>query len=181
VTIQARESNQTPLPLMCAASISLSRPSARAAPLRLGELAGPLDGRRRDVDPERAACPGHARGLTGRLPAPASDVQDMIVGLDAPCPAQYLMVQPQFGVVVNEASLQILPADADHGAPGEGVNVSLAGGALTGTGTPKSSKVISTFRTVCPNDSSASSCRTRPCWSTSTVPLVLMVVCRAEG
>lgn len=34
----------------------------------------------------------------------------MIAGLDAPCPAQYLMVQPQFGVVVNGASLQILPA-----------------------------------------------------------------------
>ncbi len=77
--------------------------------LRLGELAGPLDGGRGDVDPERAACPGHACGLTGRLPAPASDVQDMIVGLDAPSPAQYLMVQPQFGVVVNGASLQILP------------------------------------------------------------------------
>ena len=31
LTIQARESNQTPFPLMCAASISRSRPSARAA------------------------------------------------------------------------------------------------------------------------------------------------------
>jgi len=137
VTIQARESNQTPLPLMCAASISRSRPSARTEPadgqveallrkgvnlrvgalegnvarlLALGELAGPLDGGRRDVDPERAACRGHARGRTGRLPAPASDVQDMIAGLDAPCPAHYLMVQPQFGVVVNGTSLQILPA-----------------------------------------------------------------------
>ncbi len=81
-----------------------------ARPLRLGELAGPLDSGRRDVDPERAACRGHAPGGTGGLPAPASDVQDMIVGLDAPCPPQYLMVQPQFGVVVNGASLQILPA-----------------------------------------------------------------------
>jgi len=70
-------------------------------PLRPGELAGPLDGGRGDVHPERAACPGYPRGLTGRLPAPASDVQDLLAGLDPPRPAQYLIVQPQFGVVVS--------------------------------------------------------------------------------
>jgi hypothetical protein len=70
-------------------------------PLRPGELAGSLDGRRGDVNPERATCLGHARGLTGRLPAPASDVQDMLAGLDPTRPAQYLIVPPQLGVVVS--------------------------------------------------------------------------------
>jgi hypothetical protein len=74
-------------------------------PLGPGELAGPVDDGRRDVDPERAACPGQARGLTGGLPGPASDVQDMLAGLDAQGPAQDLVVQPQFGVVIDEISL----------------------------------------------------------------------------
>ena len=60
--------------------------------LRPGEFAGALDSRRRDVDAERTACPGHARGLTGALPAPASNVQDVLAGLDAICPAQYRIV-----------------------------------------------------------------------------------------
>ena len=62
--------------------------------LRPGELAGPLDGGFGDVDPERTACPCQARGLTGCLSEPASDVQDLLVGLYAACPAQYLIVQP---------------------------------------------------------------------------------------
>ena len=74
-----------------------------AYPLRLGELAGPLDGGFGDVDPERAAGPRQARGLAGGLPEPASDVQDLLAGLDATCPAQHLIVQPYFGVVANQA------------------------------------------------------------------------------
>src|SRR6266567_1803175 len=77
-----------------------------AYPLRLGELACPLDGRHGDVDPERTACPGHARDLTGRLPAPATDVKDTLTRLDAICPAQDLVVPPQFIVVVNKTSLR---------------------------------------------------------------------------
>jgi hypothetical protein len=60
--------------------------------LCLGELAGTRDGGRRDVNAERTASLGHASSLTGGLPAPASDVQNMIVGLDAICPAQHLIV-----------------------------------------------------------------------------------------
>src|SRR6185312_7829257 len=46
--------------------------------LGAGEVAGPLDGRRGDVDPERAARPGHARGRSGGLPVSASDVEDVV-------------------------------------------------------------------------------------------------------
>jgi hypothetical protein len=77
-----------------------------AYPLRLGKLACPLDGRHRDVDPERTACLGHARDLTGRLPAPATDVKDTLTRLDTICPAQDLVVPPQFVVVVNKTSLR---------------------------------------------------------------------------
>lgn len=42
--------------------------------------------------PRAAASLGHASSLTGGLPAPASDVQNMLVGLDAICPAQHLIV-----------------------------------------------------------------------------------------
>jgi hypothetical protein len=77
---------------------------------RLGELAGPLDGGFGDVDPERTACPRQVRGLAGGLPEPASDVQDLLVGLDAAGSAQHLIVQPKFGVVSNEARLV-------HGCP----------------------------------------------------------------
>ena len=72
-------------------------------PLGLGEFAGAFDGGFGDVDPERTACPRQARGLTGCLSEPASDVQHMLAGLDAPCPAQHLIVQPYFGVVGNGA------------------------------------------------------------------------------
>jgi hypothetical protein len=65
-----------------------------AYPLRLGQLARPLDGRHRDVDPEGAAGLGHARDLTGRLPAPAPDVKHALTGLDAIGPAQDLVVPP---------------------------------------------------------------------------------------
>jgi hypothetical protein len=63
-----------------------------AQPLRPGELAGTRDGGCGDVDPERAACLSCARGLSGRLPGPASDVQDMVVEPDATGPAQYPVV-----------------------------------------------------------------------------------------
>ena len=68
-----------------------------------GEFAGTLDGGFGDVDPERTTRPRQARGLTGCLSKPASDVQDMLLGLDAAGPAQHLIVQPYFGVVGNEA------------------------------------------------------------------------------
>jgi hypothetical protein len=53
-----------------------------AEPLDPGELAGALDRVCGDVDPERAACLGRARGLPGRLPGPASDVEDVVAQLD---------------------------------------------------------------------------------------------------
>jgi hypothetical protein len=68
-----------------------------------GEFAGTLDGGFGDVDPERTTRPRQARGLTGCLPEPAPDVQDMLAGLDAARPPQHLIVQPYFGVVANEA------------------------------------------------------------------------------
>ena len=70
-----------------------------AEPFGPGELAGALDRGRGDVDPERAPGPGRPRGLPGRLPGPAADVEDVVVELDADSPAQYLVVPPQFGVV----------------------------------------------------------------------------------
>jgi hypothetical protein len=76
-----------------------------AYPLRPGELAGPFDGGRGDVDPERAAVPGQARSLTGRLPAPAADVQDVLAGLDVARPSQHLSLQPHLGVVIDGVSL----------------------------------------------------------------------------
>ena len=62
--------------------------------LRPGELAGPLDGGFGDVDPERTASPRETCSLTGCLPEPASDVQDLLVGLNTACSAQHLIVQP---------------------------------------------------------------------------------------
>jgi hypothetical protein len=73
-----------------------------AQPLRPGELAGTLDRGRGDVDPERTSRPGRARGLPGRLPGPASDVEDVVAELDGAGPAQYLVMPPQFGVVAAE-------------------------------------------------------------------------------
>ena len=84
-------------------------------PLHPGELAGPLNGRRRDVDPERTACPGDSRGFTGCPPAPASDIQHMLAALDTQRPTKYLVVQPQFGVVIDGPSLQVLPAGPQAG------------------------------------------------------------------
>jgi hypothetical protein len=77
-----------------------------AEPVGPGELAGTLDGGRGDVDPERTACLGSARGLSGRLPGPTSDVKDVVVELDATGPAQYLVVPPQFGVVAAGAGCE---------------------------------------------------------------------------
>jgi hypothetical protein len=59
-----------------------------------GELAGTLDRGRGDIDPESAARPGRARGLPGRLPGPAADVEDVVAELDAAGPAQYLVMPP---------------------------------------------------------------------------------------
>ena len=67
------------------------------------EPASPRDSGRGDVDPERTARPRHARGLTGRLPEPASDVQDTLVRLDITSPAQHLIVSPQFVVILDRA------------------------------------------------------------------------------
>src|SRR5690242_9349847 len=83
-----------------------------AHPLRLGQLARPLDGGPRDVDPERAAGRGHARDLAGRLPAPAADVEDDLTRLDAIRPSQDLVVPPQLVVVVDETSLRAGSYDA---------------------------------------------------------------------
>src|SRR5262249_44852364 len=74
-----------------------------AEPLGPGEFAGALDGGRGDVDAKCAACLGRARGLPGRLPGPAADVEDVVVELNATGPAQHLVVPPQFGVVADGA------------------------------------------------------------------------------
>src|SRR5215470_14282019 len=68
-----------------------------------GELAGALDRGGGDVDPNGAPCPRRARGLSGGLPGPAADVEDVIVELDADGRAQYLVVPPQFGIVAAGA------------------------------------------------------------------------------
>ena len=73
-----------------------------AEPFGSGELAGALDGLCGDVDAERAACVGCARGLPGRLPGSASDVEDVIADLDVAGPAQCLVMPTQFGVVAAE-------------------------------------------------------------------------------
>ena len=64
-----------------------------------GERAGSLDRGRGDVDAERTPFPCRARGVTGRLPGPASDVEDVVCELDVYGPAQHLVVPAQFGVV----------------------------------------------------------------------------------
>ncbi len=74
-----------------------------AEPLGPGKLAGALDRGRGDVNPERTPGLGRPRGLSGRLPSPAADVEDVVVELDANGPAQYLVVPPQFGVVAAGA------------------------------------------------------------------------------
>jgi hypothetical protein len=64
-----------------------------------GEFTGALDRGRGDVDPERTARLGRARGLPGRLPCPAADVEDVVAELDAAGPAQDLVMPPQLSVV----------------------------------------------------------------------------------
>jgi hypothetical protein len=78
-----------------------------AEPLGLGEHAGTLDGGCGDVDPERTACLGCARGLSGRLPGPASNVEDVVVELNATGPAQYFVVSSQLGVVAARAERMV--------------------------------------------------------------------------
>jgi hypothetical protein len=72
-----------------------------AEPLCLRGLAGTIDHPRGQVDPQRAARGGRARGLPGRLPGPTTDVEDVVVTPDATSPAQHLVVPPQLGVVVD--------------------------------------------------------------------------------
>ena len=71
----------------------VAHPSARASS-RARSMGG-----RGEVDAKRAARLGRARGLPGRLPGAASDVEDAVVDLDATGLAQDLVVRPQFGVV----------------------------------------------------------------------------------
>ena len=87
-----------------------------AEPLGLGQLAGTLDGGCGDVDPERTACLSCARCLSGRLPGPTSDVEDVVVELDATGLAQYLVVPPQFGVVAAGAG-RLFAYRVSHGVP----------------------------------------------------------------
>ena len=61
------------------------------------------------------------------------------------------------------------------------MNVSLAGGGLTETASPKSPNVTWVLCTVRPVVSVASSRLTRPCWSTSTVPVLLSRKCIGPG
>src|SRR5215218_2475538 len=70
-------------------------------PLRPGEFAGPLDHRGGEVDSERAPFPGRPRGVPRRPAGSTADVQDPVV-----CPyvvraAKDLVVQLEFGVVVD--------------------------------------------------------------------------------
>ena len=88
-----------------------------ADPLSPGELAGTLDGARGDVHAKRAACLGRARGLPGRLPGPASDVEDVVVDLDATRLVQDLVVQPQFGVVAAGAGPVFASGARPHRSP----------------------------------------------------------------
>src|SRR5215218_1381694 len=69
--------------------------------LRPGEFAGPLDHRGGEVDSERAPSPGRPRGVPRRPAGSTADVKDPVV-----CPyvvraAKDLVVQPEFGVVVD--------------------------------------------------------------------------------
>lgn len=71
------------------------------------EFVGALDRVRGDVEPERAArlrCP---RGLTGRMPGPAADVENLVVEPDAAGLAQHRVVSPQFGVIVHRVEHRV--------------------------------------------------------------------------
>ena len=87
-----------------------------AQALGLGELTGALDGGGGDVDPKRAACLRGARGLPGRLPGPAADVKDVILGLHASGPAQHLVVPAQFSVVAGTAGC-LFAGGVSHRSP----------------------------------------------------------------
>ena len=83
--------------------------------LRPGELAGPLDHRGGEVDSERAPFPGRPRGVPRRPAGSTADVQDPVV-----CPyvvraAKDLVVQPEFGVVVD-AGDSVFQRPIPHGA-----------------------------------------------------------------
>jgi hypothetical protein len=101
-----------------------------AKPLRPGEFAGTFDGGRGDVDPERAACLGDARGITGRLPGPTSDVEDVVVRPDATGPAQCFGVQPQFGVVAVGAGPGFACGAVSHRGPVKTVGLGWALGVI---------------------------------------------------
>ena len=75
--------------------VTLPSPSARASS-RARSMAGA-----ETSTPSALPAMGRARGLPGRLPGPASDVEDVVVELDAAGPAQYLVMPPQFGVVAG--------------------------------------------------------------------------------
>ena len=92
-----------------------------------GELAGTLDRRFRDVDPERTPRLGRPRGLPGRLPSPAADVEGVVVELDANGPAQYLVVSPQFGVVAPGAG-HMFACGVSHRCPFTMAGVARAAG-----------------------------------------------------
>jgi len=53
--------------------------------------------------PSALPARAYARRLTGRLPAPAPDIEDMVAGPNAAGRAQQLIVPPHFGVVAVEA------------------------------------------------------------------------------
>ncbi len=61
-------------------------------PFGPGEFGGARDGRCGDIDPDSAARPSQPAGLTGGLPASASDVQDVVGWPYCPGPPQYLGV-----------------------------------------------------------------------------------------
>src|SRR4029453_12120553 len=69
--------------------------------LRPGEFAGPLDHRGGEVDSERAPFPGRPRGVPCRPAGSTADVQDPVVWSYVVRAAQDLVVQPEFGVVVD--------------------------------------------------------------------------------
>ena len=79
-----------------------------------GEFAGALDRGRGDVDPERTARLGRARGLPGRLPGPAADVEDVVAELDAAGPAQDIVMPPQLSVI-TAMPRRLLLIGVDHG------------------------------------------------------------------
>src|SRR4029450_2501506 len=66
-----------------------------------GEFAGPLDHPGGEVDSERAPFPDRPRGDPPRPAGSTADVQDPVVWPYVVCAAKDLVVQPEFGVVVD--------------------------------------------------------------------------------